>query len=89
MSCHGGGDIVGVHAGNRVGGGAGAGAGVVVDKQFLINNCIDCHMPARASGAITMLTQQQKDPVADLVRSHYITIYPEETKKRMAALSRH
>jgi hypothetical protein len=55
-----------------------------VDTQFLISNCVDCHMPARASRAITMLTQQQKDPVADLVRSHYITIYPEETKKRLA-----
>lgn len=55
-----------------------------VDTQFLISNCIDCHMPARASRAITMLTQEQKDPVADLVRSHYITIYPEETKKRLA-----
>jgi hypothetical protein len=57
---------------------------VSVDTGFLVNNCIDCHMPARASRSITMLTQQQKDPVADLVRSHYITIYPEETKKRLA-----
>jgi hypothetical protein len=55
-----------------------------VDTGFLVSNCIDCHMPARASRAITMLTQQQKDPVADLVRSHYITIYPEESKKRLA-----
>ncbi len=55
-----------------------------VDTGFLIENCIDCHMPARASRAITMLTQQAKDPVADLVRSHYITIYPEETKKKLA-----
>lgn len=55
-----------------------------VDTRFLIENCIDCHMPARASRTITMLTQQAKDPVADLVRSHYITIYPEETKKKLA-----
>ena len=58
-------------------------------KQFLINNCIDCHMPVRASVRITMLTQTQKDPIADLVRSHYITVYPEETKKRLAALKPH
>jgi hypothetical protein len=58
-------------------------------KQFLINNCIDCHMPARASARITMLTQTQKDPIADLVRSHYITVYPEETKKRLAARGSH
>ena len=60
-----------------------------VDRSFLINNCIDCHMPARASARITMLTQTQKDPIADLVRSHYITVYPEETKKKLAALKSH
>ena len=54
------------------------------NKQFLINNCIDCHMPARASARITMLTQTQRDPIADLVRSHYITVYPEETKRKLA-----
>lgn len=60
-----------------------------VDQSFLISNCIDCHMPARASARITMLTQTQKDPIADLVRSHYITVYPEETKKRLAARASH
>ena len=80
------------HAGDRVAGAAhpeGAVAGVKVDRSFLINNCIDCHMPARASARITMLTQTQKDPIADLVRSHYITVYPEETKKKLAALKSH
>jgi hypothetical protein len=60
-----------------------------VDPSFLISNCIDCHMPARASARITMLTQTQKDPIADLVRSHYITVYPEEAKKRLAARASH
>jgi hypothetical protein len=93
MNCHGGGDMVGVHAkigegAAGVGRGAGNGAGggharMKVDSQFLIRNCIDCHMPARASATITMLTQGQKDPVADLVRSHYITVYPDETKRRL------
>ena len=93
MNCHGGGDMVGGHAGivDATGGGHGAGGGghggMKVDSQFLIRNCIDCHMPARASAAITMLTQQQKDPIADLVRTHYITVYPEETKKRLAMLT--
>jgi hypothetical protein len=100
MNCH---VPAGEHAGAGVAGtehardGA-AGGGVAspfcklaakVDRAFLINNCIDCHMPARASARITLLTQQQKDPVADLVRSHYITIYPEETKKKLAALVSH
>jgi hypothetical protein len=60
-----------------------------VDQSFLISNCIDCHMPARASARITMLTQTQKDPIADLVRSHYITVYPEESKKKLAARASH
>jgi hypothetical protein len=86
MNCHlPGGQVAGrpardgaaAHAGDRV-------AGVEVDRSFLINNCIDCHMPARASARITMLTQTQRDPIADLVRSHYITVYPEETKRKLA-----
>jgi hypothetical protein len=72
---------------NCHGGMAGGHAGMKVDSQFLINNCIDCHMPARASAAITMLTQQQKDPIADLVRTHYITVYPDETKQVLAKWS--
>jgi hypothetical protein len=85
MQCHvpaGGGTAAAGHEGDRV-------DGVKVDRSFLINNCIDCHMPARASARITMLTQRQRDPVADLVRSHYITVYPEETKKKLATLVSH
>ena len=52
----------------------------------LARNCIDCHMPARASRVITLQTTEQKDPMADFVRSHYITIYPDETKKFIAAM---
>ena len=88
MNCH----VPGEHAAIA---GAGSAAGAAtrapfcrlassVNPRFLVDNCIDCHMPARASRVITMLTQQAKDPVADLVRSHYITIYPEETKKKLA-----
>ncbi len=45
------------------------------------NNCIDCHMPARPSALITMKSQSQLTPIPALVRTHYISIYPEETKK--------
>jgi hypothetical protein len=74
MNCHGKADLVGEH--NAI--------EWKVDTGFLISNCIDCHMPVKASEAITMTTQQQRDPVADLVRTHLITIYPAETKKRLA-----
>lgn len=43
-------------------------------------NCIDCHMPAKASG-ITMLTNQTMSAVPDYIRTHLITIYDKESKK--------
>ena len=46
-----------------------------IDSATLVNRCIDCHMPARASKAITMQTAAQHDPVADLVRTHLIAVY--------------
>ncbi|HTI07562.1 MAG TPA: multiheme c-type cytochrome [Puia sp.] len=57
-----------------------------LSTTVLAANCIDCHLPARASKVITLQTEGQKDPVADKVRSHFITIYPEETKKFLAAI---
>jgi hypothetical protein len=52
----------------------------------LVNNCIDCHMPLKASRVITLQTEGQATPVANMVRSHLIAIYPEETKKFIAAM---
>jgi hypothetical protein len=43
-------------------------------------NCIDCHMPLKASRSITELLPGDSKPTAALIRSHYIAIYPEETK---------
>jgi hypothetical protein len=53
---------------------------------MLIKNCIDCHMPLQASRVITLQTQGQLPPTANLVRSHLIAIYPEEAKKFIAAM---
>lgn len=47
----------------------------------ITKNCIDCHMPAKPSALITMKSQAQTKPIPALVRTHYISIYPEETKK--------
>ncbi|MES2881120.1 MAG: hypothetical protein V4676_03155, partial [Bacteroidota bacterium] len=44
-------------------------------------NCIDCHMPAQPSRAINVLLQGEEVPRASLIRSHYVAIYPGETKK--------
>ncbi|OMP78615.1 multiheme c-type cytochrome [[Flexibacter] sp. ATCC 35208] len=46
----------------------------------LANNCIDCHMPAMASAKITFKMDQHKEAIPDLVRTHRVAIYPEETK---------
>jgi hypothetical protein len=50
----------------------------------LAKNCIDCHMPALPSGNITLLTDGQTSPTPDSMRTHLITVYPEETKKMLA-----
>ncbi|MBO9681378.1 MAG: hypothetical protein J7502_01685 [Flavisolibacter sp.] len=50
-------------------------------KTLITDNCIDCHMPAKPSKSITLLSNGQASPLADLVRTHYIKVYPEESKK--------
>ena len=52
------------------------------------SNCIDCHMPAKPSRLITLLSQNNKEPVSALVRTHYISIYPEETKKFLTSANK-
>jgi hypothetical protein len=47
----------------------------------LKSNCIDCHMPLSPSRAIAVFLTGKAEPTAALIRSHYISIYPEETKR--------
>ena len=49
--------------------------------NLITANCIDCHMPAKASRAIAVYLPGANEPTAAYIRSHYISIYPEETKK--------
>jgi len=49
-------------------------------------NCIDCHMPVQSSKAIVFLEQGSKIPVTASMRSHFIKIYPDETKKFLLSL---
>lgn len=44
-------------------------------------NCIDCHMPVKSSRAIAVFLPGKQTPTAALIRSHYIKIYPDESKK--------
>lgn len=43
-------------------------------------DCIDCHMPTKPSNVIK-LTSEQKNPISAMVRSHFISVYPAESKK--------
>jgi hypothetical protein len=49
------------------------------------NNCIDCHMPKKPSHSITLLLQENEPAVSATIRTHYIKIYPEETRKFIAS----
>jgi len=42
----------------------------------IVGNCIDCHMPLKASQSITELISGDQRPTAALIRSHLIKIYP-------------
>lgn len=44
-------------------------------------NCIDCHMPLKASQSITELLPGQNTPTAALIRSHLIKIYAKNEQK--------
>lgn len=52
----------------------------------IVNNCIDCHMPAKPSKLITLLSQGKTSPTPNLVRTHFISVYKEENKKFMSSV---
>ncbi|MFC0774925.1 multiheme c-type cytochrome [Terrimonas alba] len=51
-----------------------------IPRSSLKANCIDCHMPATKSQAITLLLPGQSVPTAASVRSHFIAVYPQKVK---------
>ena len=52
-----------------------------ISNNNLIKNCIDCHMPLQTSRSISFLLQGKEQPVNAKMRTHYITVYNDETKK--------
>jgi hypothetical protein len=52
-----------------------------LSNDLMKNNCIDCHMPLQESTSISFLLQNKTQPVNAVMRTHYITIYNDETKK--------
>ena len=53
---------------------------IAIDK-----NCIDCHMPAQPSKAIAVNIEGEEFPRASLIRTHFISIYHDATKKFKAS----
>lgn len=53
----------------------------------ITENCIDCHMPKQPSQAIAVYLRHENDPTPAMLRTHYITMYPDETKKILALLN--
>ncbi|MEP6466668.1 MAG: cytochrome c3 family protein [Parafilimonas sp.] len=51
-----------------------------LSNDVLVKNCIDCHMPLQQSTSISFLLQNKTQPVNAVMRTHYITIYNDETK---------
>ncbi len=51
----------------------------------ITQNCIDCHMPQQESKAIAVYLQGRNEPVASLIRSHFIGIYKDkqQTAKKL------
>ena len=47
-------------------------------------NCVDCHVLLKPSKVIAVQLEGGNMPIAALIRSHFINVYPEETKKVMA-----
>lgn len=51
------------------------------------SNCIDCHMPEQKSKLIEMKISNSNKMDEATLRTHYITIYPDATKKYLAKIS--
>ncbi len=52
----------------------------------IVNNCIDCHMPAKPSKLIQLQTEKQSVQIANLVRSHLIDIYPAASQQYLKSV---
>lgn len=56
--------------------------------NIISTNCIDCHMPVKSSQIIDVKLAGSHANTAAVVRSHFISIYPGETKKVVAAMKK-
>lgn len=59
-----------------------------VAEKDLINNCIDCHMPASPSRVIGMKSENEQEAAPNLVRTHFISVYPDATLRFIDSLKK-
>jgi Cytochrome c554 and c-prime len=59
-----------------------------LNAQLIRSNCIQCHMPAFASGVIITPNIDKTFNADIFVHSHHIAIYPQETKKILAMVTK-
>lgn len=52
-----------------------------ISNNIFIKNCIDCHMPLQNSRSISFMLQGKTEAVNAMMRTHYISIYNNETSK--------
>ena len=52
------------------------------------DNCVDCHMPLLPSKKIFLQLADAKKSTPDLVRTHHVGIYPEQTKLFLAKIKK-
>ena len=50
-------------------------------------NCIECHMPLKPSNSIGVFSKGDKKETPYFVRTHYIAIYPSESKKILSFIN--
>ena len=50
---------------------------------FIQKNCVDCHMPVQESKSIAVFLEGKETPKASVLRSHFIGVYPDESKKHL------
>jgi len=54
----------------------------------ITQNCVDCHMPKQPSHAVAVYLEGANTPTPALMRTHYITTYPKESKKVLAIMKK-
>lgn len=58
-------------------------------KKELMTNCIDCHMPEKASLSLTVRLQDDTKVTPATLRTHKIGIYPDDSKKILSFIKQH